>query len=486
MRSLRGTRAADLMLIALAWAEFACGARRGSAMTATAATPDASFRQSPPAGKPDPPFIPPPVREARLPNGVRVLLAEDQRSPIVALSVAVARGAAAAPPGVANLAFVTLYAGTTVRDRSHVASGFQQLGAIGVTTLDYDSFALHYTVLPSGRHGTLSLVAEMLQKPALSEAEFARDHAWLVTSVHARSPKEMIVDTVSAALYPADHPYRFDPEGDEPSLRRIGRAEVAGFLREQVQPDQVVVAAAGHVGWDELFGDVVDMFGDWRGQAPAPRPLPAVNPPAPSAPIIVLDDRGSNQSEIRIAALCPASDSPDRLPFLLLATLLGGTFTSRMNLNLRERHGYGYSPRTQVETRPSSGTFTAIATVAAARTRDALDELLLELERVRSADVSADELALAKTSFLRTIPERFSTVRATAQTLARLAASRRPIDEHDKFTVELPSIGAGEIRLVAQKYLGRDKLRVVIMGDAATVRAQLGGIGTEIVPMRAD
>jgi len=197
-----------------------------------------------------------------------------------------------------------------------------------------------------------------------------------------------------------------------------------------------------------------------------------------------LDQGGANQSEIRIAALCPSIDSPDRLPFLLLATALGGTFTSRMNLNLRERHAYGYSPHTQIETRRGSGKFSVIASVAGARTGDALKEMLIELERVRSADLSSDELALAKVSFLRTIPDRFSTVPATAQTLARLAAHHRPLDENERFSRELSSIDTSAVRAVAEKYLRRDKLRIVILGDAAAVRPQLGDEGVEVAPLR--
>lgn len=468
---------------AITFGSAACAPSFGKGSTPNAVTPDAPFRQGPPLGKADPPFISPPVREARLSNGIRVLLAEDRRSPIVALSVAISHGAAAAPPGIANLAFITLYAGTALRDRSQVASEFQRLGAMGATTLDYDSYAFHYTVLPSGRQQTLSLLAEMLRKPALSEAEFARDRSWLVTSMHAQSPKDMIDDAVSAALYPEGHPYRYGPEGDETSVLRMGRDEIAGFLGTHVKPDQIVIAAAGHVGWDDLFNDVLVMFGDWRGQAPPGAPLPESSSKR-DAPVVVLDQPGSTQSEIRIAALSPPIDSPDRLPFLLLSTALGGSFTSRMNLNLRERHGYGYSPHTQVETGRGSGKFSAIANVASARTADALEQMLIELERVRSGELSSDELALAKVSFLRTIPARFLTVRATAQTLARLAATHRPIDENEKFALELPSIGANEVRLVAQKYLRRDQLRVVIMGDAATVRPQLGDASVEVKPMR--
>jgi zinc protease len=291
---------------------------------------------------------------------------------------------------------------------------------------------------------------------------------------------------VSAALYPDGHPYRFDPEGDEETIRRLKREDVIGFLRTHVQPDQVVVAAAGNVGWETLFADVSSEFADWTGVAPPEPALPDVSPPAPGAAIVIVDRKGSNQSEIRVAALSPPADSSDRLPFVLLATALGGTFTSRMNLNLRERHGYGYSPHTRVETRRGRGRFTAVANVVAARTGDALKEMLIELERVSSADLSYDELSLAKIDYLRTIPERFLTMRATSQTLARLATDRRPIDEHFRFGRELPSIGAGHVRLVAEQYLTRDKLRVVIMGDAATVQAQLAGYSVEVVPMSAD
>jgi predicted Zn-dependent peptidase len=476
------------LLIAVAWGGLASVifAACATPTAGTAVTPDAPFRQGPPAGKADTPFFPPTVREARLPNGIRVLLAEGQSSPVVALSVAVSRGAAAAPPSIANLAYITLYAGTAVRDRSHIATGFQQLGAIGATTLDYDTFAFHYTVLPSGRQKALSLLAEMLQKPAVSEAEFARDQSWLVTSVRARSAKEVLDETVATSLYPEDHPYRLDAEGNEASALRVRRADVAGFLREQLRPDQVVVAAAGHVSWDQLYGDVVEVFGKWSGAAPPLPPLPVLSEPVRDAPLIVLDRKASNQSEIRIAALCPPIDSPDRLSFLLLSTALGGTFTSRMNLNLRERHGYGYSPHTQVETRRGPGTFTVIAAVAAARTGDALREMTAEMDRIRAAQLTGDELALAKVAFSRTIPERFSTVRATAQTLARLAAHGRPIDEHEQFARELAAIGPREIRLVAEKYLRPDQLRVVIMGDAATLVPQLGDRRVQVIPMRAD
>src|SRR6185503_68566 len=147
---------------------------------------------------------------------------------------------------------------------------------------------------------------------------FARDRSWLVASVHARSPNDVIEDAVAAALYPPGHPYRFDPDGDEQLISRMRRSEITGFLREQLRPDQIVVAAAGHVGWDELFGDVVAEFGNWSGQAPPAPSLPDVSPPPLDAPLVLLDRKGSNQSEVRIAALCPPFDSPDRLPFLLL------------------------------------------------------------------------------------------------------------------------------------------------------------------------
>ena len=473
-----------LLIFGLATGSAACGLV--GARAAAAVTPDATFRQRAPVGTADRTFLPPLVQEGRLKNGIRVFLATDARSPLVALSVAVSRGAAAASPGLANLAYQTLYAGTALRDRSHIASGFQQIGAMGTMTLDHGSFAFHYTVLPSGRRKAIALVAEMLQKPNLTQQEFDRDQSWLLTQVHARSPTEVLDAAVSAALYPPDHPYRFDPDGDEASIRRLTRADIVAFLRTEVQPDQIVVAAAGSVGWEALFADVSAEFADWNGTAPPERSVPDVSPPAPDAPVVIIDRKGSNQSEIRVAALSPPVESTDRLPFLLLATALGGTFTSRMNLNLRERHGYGYSPHTRVETRRGPGRFTAVANVVASRTGDALKEMLNELDRVCSADLSSEELTLAKVDFLRTIPERFLTTRATSQTLARLAAAHRPVDEHLKFTRDLPSIGAAHVRLIAEQYLKRDKLRVVIMGDAETIRTQLAGQRVEVVPMNAE
>jgi predicted Zn-dependent peptidase len=445
-----------------------------------ATTPDAPFRQTAPPGAAARSYVPPRVREGRLKNGVRVVLAEDRRLALVALCVVVTRGAAAAKPSIASLALHSLYGGTQVRNRSHIADALQQAGAVGSAGIDHSAMYFSYTVLPSSTRDILSLIAELMQRPKLSVDEFQRDRSLLTAAAADQTPQDKMDSAVAGALYPLGHPYRVKADGDVLSLGHARLADVAAFLQSNLTPDQVVVVAAGNVSWDELHAHVLRAFGSWIATASPETALPEIKA-SPESPIALIGRKGATQTEIRVVALSPPIDSPDRLPFLLLTTALGGTFTSRINLNLRERHGYGYSPHADVQTERGPGAFSAVATVIEARTGASLKEMLAEIERARVTDLSNEELEIAKQDLLRGVPQRFSTTRATSVTLANLAANGRPLEEFKSLASDLRAIGAAEVRAVADKYLPRSKLRVVMMGDADKVLPQLAGQSVEIV-----
>jgi zinc protease len=329
--------------------------------------------------------------------------------------------------------------------------------------------------LPSAVEEVLALVAEMLRRPDPSEPEFERTRNWWLSQLRARSASDRMDEAVAAALYPVGHPYRIAPDGNIESLTALRRADALTFLREHVAPDQVVVVGAGDVTWLTFSESVKKGFGDWHGVAIPEPTLPAIAPSSGDARILVVDRPGAAQAEIRIAALCPPRDSPDLVPFHLLTDALGGNFTSRILLNLREQHGYSYTPHTTIDYERGPGMFTAIARVPTNRVGESVGEMARELDRVRKEDLAPAELDLAKAVLIVNLRGVFSTRSATASTLSLLISNRRPIDDYAEFSRRAASMKAAELRAVAQRYLDPTQRRTVIMGDAKAIRSQLPG-----------
>jgi zinc protease len=453
-----------------------------AAILENAVTPDAPFRQKAPAAGPERPVAMPKLRDDRLGNGLRFLLVENHQVPIVAITLAISRGAAVARPGLASLARKMLGDGTEVRDAGHLTQAFHTIGAEWDGSTYQGSIQLEYLVLPSGVEELLALITEMLRRPDPPDSEFESTRNWFLSFVGAESPSDRMDEAVAAALYPAGHPYRFDPSGTLESLKTFRKADAIAFLRDHVAPDQIVIVGAGDVAWSTFSEMVKKGFGDWRAAAVSEPALPAIVPLSGDAPIRVVDRPGATQAEIRIVALAPPRDSADVVPLQLLADALGGNFMSRFQQNLRETHAYSYWPHTTIYFRRDAGEFTAMARVPNNNVGQALGEMARELDRVRTEDLTPAELDLAKAARIVRLQAGLSTRSVTASTLASLLANHRPVDDHVQSAHRTANMKAAELRAVAQRYLQPGQRRIFILGDAKTIRSQLLGQRVEVLP----
>jgi zinc protease len=445
-----------------------------------AITPEAPFRFRAPTVSAERPFVMPKVRDERLANGLRFLLVENHELPMVAISVAVRRGAAAARPGLANLARALLDRGTEVRDGEHMLQSLRTIGAQDDGATSQSSVLLEYVVLPSGAAELLALLAEMLRRPDPMESTFEHVREWWLAQVRTKSPGERTDEAVAAALFPVGHPYRVPAEGTSEALQAFRKADAMAFLREHVAPDQIIIAAAGDVTWSTFSDRVKTGFADWGAKAVPEPKLPALLAPSADAPIIVVDRPSVTQTEIRIAALCPPRGNPDIVAFQLMSEALGGAFTSRIVLNLREKHGYSYTPHTTIEVERGPGVFTAIARVPAQRVAEALGEMTRELDRVGKEDLTTEELTLARASLTASFQGVFASRGTTASTLSLLLAHERPVDDYAQASRRAADIKPADVREVAQRYLAPSQRRIVIMGDAKVLRSQLAGRRIEL------
>jgi zinc protease len=245
------------------------------------------------------------------------------------------------------------------------------------------------------------------------------------------------------------------------------------------------VTIAGDIDKAAAVALVEKSFGAWKGKATArnvPKDPPAVG--KGEKRIFVLDRPGATQSEVAVTLAGVPRKSADFDALMLMNTLLGGQFTSRLNLNLREKHAYTYGARSSFDMRHGPGPFTAGGAIMTPATGPAVKETFAEIERLRKEEVPADELADAKANLTRQLPARFETAGETAGTLARLAIYGLPLDEPATRPARIAKITAADVKRVAEKYLRPEHMRVIVVGDAAVIEKELAGLALGGVEVR--
>lgn len=446
---------------------------------ATPAAP-ADFRKAPPPSGPEVTYVPPRIQEATLQNGIRVLLVERHELPVVAVEVVVDRGADQASPAVGAFAGDMLALGTKTRSALAFSDEMGKLGANYDAWVGYDGGGVSAQSLSIKLGEVLTLVGDAIMRPAFAKAEVDRERSRRLTALAEMNdrPASLLSIAVGKALYPATHPYGLPLLGTEEALKKVTPADLARFHAAHFQPDRTTVAIAGDVTKADAVKEVERVFGGWKGTAQAAKD--PEDPPAPGAAdarLIVLDRPGLTQSMISVALPGVARSTKDYDAILVMNTILGGQFSSRLNLNLREKHAYTYGARSGFDMRHGAGPFTAGGAIVRENTGPAVKEILAEVTRVRSEPVTADELADAKANLIRQLPARFETAQATASTVAGLAIYHLPLDEFATRPDRIRRVTREDVQRVAAKYLLPDRLRVVMVADAGAVQAQLQPLG---------
>ena len=458
------------------------------AMTASPDSSGDAFRAFPPEPGAEPPFTPPRIEEARLSNGVRVLVVERHELPIVAVSIAADRGADQAKPGVGGFVGGMLFAGTKKRSALALSDDLDRLGASYGGWVDFDGGGVRAQFLTPKLADVMSILGDVLQNPAYDPAEIKRERSRRLTAVAQEKdqPARLLSNTVAGALYAAPHPYGSSLLGTEEQVDAVTRADLAAFHAETFAPKNLTIAFAGDVTRAQAVAEAERVFGKWGGKA-REATVPGGAPPAATAfaRVVIVDRPGATQSSVAVALPGVPRKSPDFDAITVMNTILGGQFSSRLNLNLREAHGYTYGARSGFDFRHGPGPFSAGGAIFRESTGAAVGEILAEIDRLRREPVGDEELADAKTNLIRQLPARFESAGETAATLAALSTYALPLDEFATRPARFGRVTKEDVRRVAQTYLEQDRLRVFVVGDAAVIREGLEKLGIGPVEVRA-
>jgi zinc protease len=257
--------------------------------------------------------------------------------------------------------------------------------------------------------------------------------------------------------------------------------DVRAFYAERYQPAAVTLVFAGDVTMDQVVTLAEPLFGDWAGASPADRrSAPDAAQPGRLLRVVAKDD--APQSEVRVGHVGLPRSTPEYFDVMVMNAVLGGLFSSRINLNLREAHGYTYGAFSSFDWRRAAGPFVVNTAVKSEVTGDAVREILNEIDRIRREAISEDELALATSYLDGVFPIRYETTGAIAGALASLIVHGLPEDYYDRYREHVRSVTTASVLRAATEHLHPDRLRVLVVGDPAIVTAPL----SEVTGMPAD
>ncbi|MCA1592390.1 MAG: insulinase family protein [Acidobacteria bacterium] len=402
-----------------------------------------AFRREPPPPLAQRPLNLPTPFETTLANGLRVVVIEQERLPLVSYRLALRTGDAFDPPALPGLFEVLtgmLLEGTETRTSRQIAEAVARYGAslnAGASS-DYSTVAASALSIYGGE--VLELLADVALRPSFPEDELtlAKVNAQQSLIAQRAQPSFLAAETLSRAIF-GQHPYAVVSATHE-SLEAMTREELSRFHRSLFVPHNAVLFIAGDVKRDEVLERAGVLFGDWRGgKAPEPH---FTNPPTRDERVIYLVDRpGSEQSNIVIANLAITRKHPDYFPLLLMHTVLGANASSRLFMNLREEKGYTYGAYTSLDARRFAGSFRATAEVRTPVTGASLAEFFHEFDRIRDEDVSEKELNDAKAYLTGIFPIRLETQEGLIDQLVRLKMHDLPDDYLQTYRERIQQVG---------------------------------------------
>ncbi len=413
----------------------------------------------------------------RLDNGMQLVIAPVTKLPLVSVIVVVESGAVCDPPGkegVAQLTSRLLLEGTGRLDGAALVEAFERLGASVDASADWDVATVRMTVLTENLRPALTLLAEVLRTPAFVQREVERLKAErLAELLQLRAePRGLAEELFSRFVYADGSRYARPDGGGEASVRAITRDDVQAFYRERYQPGAITMVVAGDVSADAMQGMLTDTLGDWRGGTPAA--VTTTDAPARTTRAVhIVGKADAAQTELRMGHVGIPRNHPDYFPFAVMNGLLGGLFMSRINLNLREEHGYTYGAFSGVDWRRGAGPFVISAAVQSDVTTEAAREVLREIDRMRAEVVTADELSLATSYLVGVFPIRYETTAAIAAALANLVVYGFSEDFYDVYRDRVRAVTAEQVLEAARKHLHPDALQLVVVGDPAVIRGPL-------------
>jgi zinc protease len=421
------------------------------------------------------PFHPPQPAVLTGPGQLRVWLLERHDLPIVKVAIVFPHGGSADEPplkaGLASVAATMMTQGAGDRDTLAFSAATADLGARLTASADLDATTVTLEVLTARLDAGLALLADAVFHPRDEKRDWKRVRSLWVNGIKARAhdPGDVARVVTAIAHYGDQHPYGHPRDGTLASASRVNLLDVAAWHKTALSANDATFIVVGDVTSDEIKWRLASAFHEWTALGGLPvRKIPRVSAAAhASVKTVVVDRPAAPQVVLSVATATTAADDPDRPRLDMLSLALGGSYTSRLNQNLREDHGWTYGARSQLDARNGCGMFVVRTAVRADAISDALRETKREIEKMATGGVSADELAKLRALVHGRAVEHYGTLDGALKNLTSAATLRLGPDQDAKTLDTQLGTAPSDLAALAPKLFDLSRATFVLVGPKA-------------------
>lgn len=388
--------------------------------------------------------------------------------------------------GTARLTAKMLVEGTAIRSGVELSEKLEKLGTSLETGADWDSSIAQITFLTEHLDEVIDVLGEVLLEPTFPERELQRLKSERIADLLQieSEPRALADEAFESFLYTKGSRFAVQAGGSTSSVPRITRSDIAAYHSAAYVASATTFIVTGDVRFDEVREKLSRRFSAQAqavaGTAPRRNTIASA-----SRRLRILDKPDAPQSELRVGQAGLPRMHPDYFPAVVMNAILGGLFGSRINLNLREAHGYTYGASSYFDWRKDAGPFVISTAVATDVTADALKEILIEVDRIRESEVDPLELSLAKDYLDGVFPIRYETTAAISAALVNAVVHNLPSDYYETYRANIQAVTGEQVLKAARRHLHPAALQTLIVGNVSAIRDAVGDLGLGAVEISA-
>ncbi len=437
----------------------------------------------------------PAIEKATLSNGMKVLLARRETIPVVELAMYFDAGYAAdqfAKPGTAALTMNMLDEGTKSRSSLQINEDLAMLGANLFAGSNLDQSYVSMSILKARFTESLALMTDIVLNPAFPQADFDRLKQQQIIGIQneKKNPVQMALRTLPKFLYGENHAYGnpLTGSGYETTVAQLTREDIMNFYQTWFKPNNATVVATGDITMKELVDQLEAQFKKWKGGDVPKKNLAPVTSNANSRKIFVMDKPDALQSVIIAGNLMEPYGTNNEVAINTMNNILGGEFTARVNMNLREAKGWAYGAYTFVYQAEGQRPYLAYAPVQTDKTAPSMTELVNELNGyVTKNPATKEEFEKTVKNEVLSLNGQYETLDAVAGSLANMVRYNLQDDYYDKYPESVRNLKLEEIQSAAKRLIDANKLTWLVVGDRAKIEQEIKALGIgEVIPIDSD
>lgn len=436
----------------------------------------------------------PQLQRAKLPNGLNVVLAQRKGVPTVVMNMVFDAGYKTdftTSPGTADLAMNLMDEGTKEMNSLQINEKLQLLGASLSTYSSEDNSNIYMNTLRPSLDASLDLYADVVLNPAFPEQDFKRLQDEQISSIQQEKsqPVSMALRVMNKFMYGENHPYGnpYTGTGYEETVSKLTREDMVKFYDTWIHPNNATLVVAGDINLDDLMDKLKKRFGKWKAAD-----VPTINFPAPKAntknTLYIIDRPESPQSVILAGHTTKKFGAVNQVALQEMVSILGGDFTSRINMNLREDKHWAYGAGGFVLGAKNERVFLLYAPVQTDKTAESITELRKEISEFTSIKpATQEELDKVKTNKVLSLPGQWETTAAVNNSVVNIVKYGLPDDYYQNYDSEVRNLSLGDVREVSQEVVEPQKVNWFMVGDKAKTAAKLEELGFDnIIEIDAD